>query len=84
MGLVWSRDNITLPNNRVMAEACLRHLARRLVKVPELLEQYQKYVSEMIRCGKAVVDQRTYDRSSREWFLQCSDEWVPCAIKAPH
>ena len=43
VGLLWSRDDIILPNNRIMAEACLKDLSRRLLNLPVLLEQYQKY-----------------------------------------
>ncbi|XP_077966657.1 uncharacterized protein LOC120343839 [Styela clava] len=53
IALPWVSDNVTLPNNRFLAEKRLMYLKRKFLKDPDLFPKYKDKIHEYIQNGYA-------------------------------
>ncbi|XP_077969046.1 uncharacterized protein LOC144422908 [Styela clava] len=53
IALPWVSDNVTLPNNRFLAEKRLMYLKRKFQKDPDLFQKYKDKIHEYIQNGYA-------------------------------
>lgn len=69
-GLLWRRDNVTLPDNRDAAAKRHQSLVRRLKKDPQLWQRVDEMVADYVQKGYArEVREYAEERPPREWFL---------------
>ena len=59
-----------MPNNRSQAEHCTRQLKRRLIKNPQLQEDYKAFVEEIFQVFNVVSEISLFRNIS---FIQCGD-----------
>jgi len=71
MGLLWKSPNPTLPNNRILAEARLKHLKVRLQHDSELLVKYRKVMDDYLAKGYAVklTEEEAKKSEPKTWYL---------------
>ena len=71
MGLLWKSPNPTLPDNRILAEARLKHLKVRLQREPELLLKYRKVMDDYLAKGYAVklTEEEVKKSGPKTWYL---------------
>ncbi|XP_077965505.1 uncharacterized protein LOC144411793 [Styela clava] len=53
IALPWVSDNVTLPNNRILAEKRLVYLKRKFLKNPDLFQKYKDKIHAYIQNGYA-------------------------------
>ena len=70
MGLLWKEQNPRLPCNRVVAEARLSHLKKRLQRDPELHNKYRAVIEDYIAKGYArkMTAEEASPRSNITWY----------------
>jgi hypothetical protein len=71
MGLLWKEQNPRLPCNRVVAEARLSHLKKRLQRDPELHNKYRAVIEDYMAKGYArkMTAEEVSARSNITWYL---------------
>ena len=71
MGLLWKDQNPRLPYNRVLAEARLQHLKKRLLRDPELLKRYRTVIDNCVKKGYArrLTEEESARVSDATWYL---------------
>jgi hypothetical protein len=69
--LLWKEDDVTLPNNRVVAEKQLFSLERRLVRNEELATAYRDTIESDLRNGypKKLSQEEASAPVKHQWFL---------------
>ena len=68
MLLPFKKDRPQLPNNRVLAECRLKHLARKLKTNPKFQHDYSTFMSDIIERGEAVKIQPE-DNVDVQWYV---------------
>ena len=70
-GLLWKREDVQLPDNRVMAVKRLESLEKGLMRQPEKAKQYQKIIQGYLDLGFArkLRSEELMQYSPRRWYL---------------
>ena len=71
INLPWKDDVPCLPNNRAMAEHCLKLLHRRLLKNPDLRSQYSAFMDSLFENRHTQIVPKTplEHTASVAWYL---------------
>ena len=70
MSIPFRQHDMSMPDNKKMAEARLRQLKVKLSKNPEMLERYTENMKDLIAKGHAeLVQEPTQDDNVRVWYL---------------
>ena len=71
IGLLWKQEDPSLPFNRIVAEARLRHLKRRFYRDPDLEAKYRAVIEEYVNKGYArkLTPEEAATKSRITWYL---------------
>lgn len=71
IAMPWRHSPLCLPNNRVLAEHCLKLLQRRLAKDPVLFQKYSTFIDNLLdrAYARKVPDNRLCRSGEATWFL---------------
>ena len=67
--LLW-KDDVKLPNNRIVADQQLRSLQQRLNKDPHLKNLYQEAIDSDVARGYITEVYPEFDTAAKAWFLK--------------
>lgn len=71
VGLLWKKPDVTLPNNKELAEQRLRHLKKRFTKDEEFAKKYRDVIDDYLDKGyaKKLSEEEAKNTSDITWYL---------------